>query len=143
MTPGSRPVAAALAAAMTFALGACATGSAGGSRTIDVTMDDDMRYAPDSFEFEVGDVVTFELRNEGELVHEMFIGDRAAHEAHEAEMREDPHSDAHGDPAAISVEPGATASLTYTFESAGELLAGCHEPGHYEAGMVASITVRP
>lgn len=127
---------------MTFALGACATGSAGGPRTIEVTMDDAMRYAPDSFEFAVGDVVTFELRNQGELVHEMFIGDRAAHTAHEAEMREDAHSDGHADPAAISVEPGATASLTYTFESAGELLAGCHEPGHYDAGMVAPISVR-
>lgn len=35
----------------------------------------------------------------------------------------------------------ATETLEYTFERAGEILAGCHEPGHYEAGMVTSMTV--
>lgn len=39
------------------------------------------------------------------------------------------------------VQPGATDAFRYTFEQAGEILAGCHEPGHYEAGMVAGMTV--
>jgi uncharacterized cupredoxin-like copper-binding protein len=42
---------------------------------------------------------------------------------------------------AITLQPGETKTLEYTFEEAGELLAGCHEPGHYDAGMVATITV--
>lgn len=29
------------------------------------------------------------------------------------------------------------------FDAAGELLVGCHEPGHYEVGMVVPITVHP
>lgn len=41
----------------------------------------------------------------------------------------------------ISVDPGRTQSFEYTFGAPGELLAGCHEPGHYDAGMVAKITV--
>jgi hypothetical protein len=32
-------------------------------------------------------------------------------------------------------------SFEYTFAGAGQLLAGCHEPGHYDGGMVADITV--
>lgn len=40
------------------------------------------------------------------------------------------------------VEPGQTETFDYTFASqAGEILAGCHEPGHYDAGMVAKITI--
>lgn len=29
----------------------------------------------------------------------------------------------------------------YTFEETGQLLAGCHEPGHYDGGMVATIVI--
>lgn len=46
-----------------------------------------------------------------------------------------------GDGQAIEVAPGATGDLTYTFDEPGTLLLGCHEPGHYEAGMVATIVV--
>jgi uncharacterized cupredoxin-like copper-binding protein len=31
--------------------------------------------------------------------------------------------------------------LTFTFEEPGEALAGCHESGHYAAGMKVAITV--
>jgi len=31
--------------------------------------------------------------------------------------------------------------FAYTFNMAGELLAGCHAPGFYEGGMMATITV--
>ena len=47
----------------------------------------------------------------------------------------------HDEPDGVAVEPGATEMLEYTFEEAGEILAGCHEAGHYEAGMVTSMTV--
>ena len=47
----------------------------------------------------------------------------------------------HDEPDGVAVEPGATETFEYTFEQAGEILAGCREPGHYEAGMVTSMTV--
>jgi uncharacterized cupredoxin-like copper-binding protein len=34
------------------------------------------------------------------------------------------------------------ALLKRTFSERGTTLIGCHEPGHYEDGMVASIVVR-
>ena len=127
-------------------LAACA-GSADGAddaRTVEVRMFDDMRYDPAAFEVSAGETIRFEVSNDGAVPHELFIGDTAAHEDHAAEMREAEHADdAHDNPAAVTVEPGETGSLTYTFTEAGELLAGCHEPGHYEAGMVAPITVHP
>ncbi len=41
----------------------------------------------------------------------------------------------------ITVPPGKTRELTYTFEAHGETLAGCHEAGHYLGGMKAAVTV--
>ena len=127
-------------------LAACAGGTdkSDDARTVEVRMFDDMRYDPAEFEFTAGEIVRFEVINDGAVPHELFIGTTAEHEAHAAEMREAEHADdAHDDPAAVTVAPGETGSLTYTFAEAGELLAACHEPGHYEAGMVAPITVHP
>ncbi|HSK97563.1 MAG TPA: plastocyanin/azurin family copper-binding protein [Euzebyales bacterium] len=42
----------------------------------------------------------------------------------------------------MSVPSGETVELTWTFDGETEgLLYGCHEPGHYEAGMVGDIVV--
>lgn len=41
----------------------------------------------------------------------------------------------------VSVESGENASLTWRFTESGEVLYGCHEPGHYEGGMVGTIGV--
>jgi len=41
----------------------------------------------------------------------------------------------------VSVEPGATGEITFTFAKVGKLLMGCHETGHYAAGMVGTINI--
>ena len=46
----------------------------------------------------------------------------------------------HG-PAVLDIAPGETATITYIFGESGTMLIGCHEPGHYEDGMVATIDV--
>lgn len=48
----------------------------------------------------------------------------------------------HGtDEQAITVEPGASGSLTYTFDTPGTYEIGCHQPGHYAAGMTITVIV--
>lgn len=42
---------------------------------------------------------------------------------------------------AITLGPGKTGELTYSFERAGTVEVGCHQPGHYAAGMRVSETV--
>jgi uncharacterized cupredoxin-like copper-binding protein len=42
----------------------------------------------------------------------------------------------------ISVEPGRSGTLVYGFTQPGRLEIGCHQPGHYAAGMIAEIRVR-
>jgi uncharacterized cupredoxin-like copper-binding protein len=39
--------------------------------------------------------------------------------------------------------PGGTGDLTYTFRAGEDVLIGCHEPGHYAAGMRLAIAVVP
>lgn len=57
------------------------------------------------------------------------------------EEMDDGNGDRHESEAGVNVDPGETSEFTYTFESPGELLVGCHEPGHYAGGMVAEVVV--
>jgi len=41
-----------------------------------------------------------------------------------------------------TVQPGQIATLTQTFTTAGSTIIGCHEPGHYKAGMRLTVRVK-
>jgi uncharacterized cupredoxin-like copper-binding protein len=41
----------------------------------------------------------------------------------------------------MTVPAGETATTTYTFADPGELIIGCHLPGHYAYGMRAVVRV--
>ena len=43
--------------------------------------------------------------------------------------------------APLIVLPGETGEMTYTATVAGSLLIGCHQPGHWDAGMKATIDI--
>jgi uncharacterized cupredoxin-like copper-binding protein len=134
-----------IAAGIATALVACTPSGGGsptaeGARTVQVRMTDDLRYEPAEFTFEAGETVSFEVTNAGTIVHEFLIGDEAAQEDFEMEMSEGDGM-AHDSDAGVSVEPGESETFEYTFNDAGQLLAGCHEPGHYDGGMRATIIV--
>jgi uncharacterized cupredoxin-like copper-binding protein len=116
-------------------------GASGGARMIDVEMLD-VAFSPMSVEVAAGEKVTFVFRNRGKVDHDAFIGDEEAQVDHEREMR-DMSDMEHGGGDALTVEPGKTRSLTHTFDEPGTTLIGCHEPGHYAAGMKIDVTVSP
>ena len=134
-----------LVSALAMLVVGCSGGSSSGSgaeaRTATATLNDDMSVVLSESEFTAGETVVFEVTNAGAVRHELFLGDAEAQQEHAEEMAE-MDGMSHDEPGGVSVEPGATETLEYTFEQAGEILAGCHEPGHYEAGMVTAITVR-
>ncbi len=103
-------------------------------------MTDELRFEPAEFRFQAGETVRFEVTNAGAIVHEFLIGDEAAQEQFEMEMSEGDGM-AHDGDAGVSIEPGESETFEYTFSEAGELLAGCHEPGHYDGGMQATIAI--
>ena len=81
------------------------------------------------------------FRNDGRITHEATIGDAGEQHDHEQAMAAGSATGhAHG-LAAVEVEPGRTATVVYRFDQPGPVLIGCHEPGHYDAGMLATVTV--
>lgn len=141
-----RPAAAAFALLIAACGGTDDPSSSGtdADRTIEVDMVD-IAFEPDTLEVEAGQTIRFVFTNTGEVAHDAFIGDADAQEDHEDEMREDDdgHDGGHGDEPedAVTVEPGETGELTYTFDQAGTLEIGCHQEGHYAAGMKTRIEV--
>ena len=110
------------------------------ARTIAVSMTDELRFDPDEILVTPGETVRFEITNDGQAVHEFLIGDESAQDEFAEEMAANGMD--HDSDAGVSVEPGQTEPFEYTFAEAGTgLLAGCHEPGHYDAGMIATFTV--
>jgi len=142
------------AAALLISLAACGGGddatdgaSSGDSevRTVEIDMLD-IAFEPATIEVDQGETVQFVFTNRGEVAHDAFIGGAAAQADHEAEMRDSDdngHSGDHDDDTAggVTVEPGETGELTYTFDEDGSLEIGCHQPGHYDAGMKIDVEV--
>jgi uncharacterized cupredoxin-like copper-binding protein len=116
-------------------------------RVIEIHTDNELAFDPAEVTVAAGEVVTFSIANDGDLPHDFVIGDDAAQEAHAAEMAEmddemTEEGEEHGDANAVSVPAGETIELTWAFDGeTGGLLYGCHEPGHYDAGMVGEIIV--
>ncbi len=120
--------------------------------TVDVLMDE-FAFSPSSFTVKAGSTVTFSFTNEGAAVHEGLIADEEGVQEHMAEMTgmaemSEPEKEASEEPVApvapvagVDVQPGETGTLEYAFDEPGELILGCLYPGHYEAGMKATITV--
>lgn len=128
-----------------FGFGAPAD-AADADRTIDVETAEDggFHYEPSSIDVSAGEVVTFRIHNVGEARHEFVLGDHTQQQAHEAEMRamaSEGDMMMHDEPNAVTVEPGGTKELTWQFTAPGQLEYGCHEPGHYAAGMRGDLTV--
>lgn len=99
-----------------------------------------MAFSPEEMSPEQGDVVLFVVENTGKVAHEMTVGDEAEQERHAEEMS-DPNMTAHDHPFSVWVEPGETKEIAWEFGESGTFYYGCHAPGHYEAGMVGTITV--
>ncbi len=111
-------------------------------RSVEIVANDDFRFTPPALTVVAGETVTFRIVNAGQVAHDFTLGDQAAQDEHEAQMAEDGMimSDA---PNAVTVQAGETEELTWRFTEAGTVLIGCHQPGHYAAGMTGEITVGP
>jgi uncharacterized cupredoxin-like copper-binding protein len=109
-------------------------------RTIEVRMTDAMRFAPAAIAVGKGETVSFIVRNDGNLVHEMVLGAGKDLHEHAAMMRELPQV-GHAEPNAVRVEPGTKARMVWTFDKAGRFTFACLVPGHFEAGMKGRVEV--
>jgi uncharacterized cupredoxin-like copper-binding protein len=103
----------------------------------------DIAFQPDAIDVTRGETVMFVFTNDGDVDHDAFIGNRDAQVEHEDDMRNagEGHGGGHGGANAVTVEPGESAELTYEFDAPGAVEIGCHQPGHYGAGMVIAVDV--
>lgn len=111
------------------------------SRTIEVVMNDQMRFLPDKVNVKPGETIRFVVKNVGELKHEMMLGTKKELMDHAKVMQEHPGME-HDDDNAVTLEPGKSGELVWQFTRAGTFMFGCLMPGHVEAGMVGSVVVR-
>ena len=111
------------------------------SRTIEVTMDDTMRFAPEQLSFKAGETVRFVVRNNGKIRHEMVIGSVDELQEHAEMMRTNPTMQ-HAEPNMVSLATGEKANLVWQFDKPGTYDFACLVPGHLEAGMTGKIEVR-
>jgi uncharacterized cupredoxin-like copper-binding protein len=110
------------------------------NRTIEVSMNDTMRFDPAEMKFKAGETVRFVVRNEGKIRHEMVIGTVEELKEHAEMMRKMPGMQ-HAEPNMISLAPGESGDLVWRFDDAGAFDFACLVPGHLEAGMMGSIQV--
>ena len=100
-------------------------------QTVEVTMDD-FKFEPASITVRPGSTVRFRFRNEGVAVHDAAIGDEAFQKA---------VADGKAERDGPVVQPNKTRDYVKTFSQPGQVLIGCHQPGHYQQGMVARVIV--
>jgi uncharacterized cupredoxin-like copper-binding protein len=133
--------AAAAAVALTLLVGAAAASRGAAARANAGTVHITIHYsafAPGSLDVDPGETVRFVIRNTDPIDHEFILGDEHVQLVHE-EGKEAHHARRPGE---VSVPAGETVVTTYTFpETPGELIFGCHLPGHYDFGMRGTVTV--
>ena len=110
------------------------------TRTIEVAMNDTMRFTPSEIAVQEGETVTFVVANEGKLMHEFVLGTEQSIDEHAEMMKKFPNME-HAEPFMAHVPPGKTGEITWTFNRDGTVKFACLIAGHFEAGMVGAIDV--
>lgn len=100
-----------------------------------------MIFTPADLSVAKDEQIAFLLENVGQLEHEFVLNTAEGNEEHKREMEE--HAEmAHHEPNAEQLEPGEKKTLVWRFTNPGTFEYACLIPGHYEAGMHGTVTVK-
>jgi uncharacterized cupredoxin-like copper-binding protein len=100
-------------------------------------------FVPNHIQVQEGETVRFLITNPTDRAHELFIGTPVEQDADEAlhkgasPMEQPTTRYGYG----IYIPAFGTGELDYHFTAANGIMIGCHLPGHWAAGMQATITV--
>jgi uncharacterized cupredoxin-like copper-binding protein len=109
-------------------------------RTIEVDMNDQMRFTPALIKVTQGEVIRFVHTNSGKLMHEFVLGTPETLAEHADLMKKFPGME-HSEPYMAHVPPGKKGEIIWKFTKSGEFGFGCLIPGHFDAGMKGRIIV--
>lgn len=112
------------------------------ARTITIRMDDRMRFTPDRIEVREGETIRVIAHNDGATLHELVLGTRKALAEHADLMKKFPDME-HDEPWMAHVPPGGKSEIVWTFNRPGPFEFACLIAGHFDAGMVGTIKVKP
>lgn len=99
-----------------------------------------MVYAPNQIRVSQGETIRLTITNDGEVPHEFVMDEPAKNQEHKELMARFPEME-HDDPNSVSLEPGQTDEILWTFTNAGKFEFACLIPGHYESGMHGPLIV--
>lgn len=111
------------------------------NRTITITMSDTMRYSPACIMVRQGETIKFIVKNSGAMKHELVLGTEKELKAHYELMKKNPEME-HEEDNMVTVLPGASGEIIWHFTKAGKIDFACLLPGHYDAGMKGSVSVK-
>lgn len=127
-------------------------------RTVRIEMSDQMRFTPALVEAKRGEILRFVVLNQGAVMHEMVLGTMDDLKRH-AEVMKKMHANSHqghhggghhgggehghGGPGMVHLAPGKSSQFGWEFTKAGEFYYGCLIPGHFDAGMIGKVVVKP
>ncbi len=112
------------------------------TRTVSVTMNDSMRFAPGTLDVKAGETIRFFVKNLGQVDHEFLIGTDQELQAHAIAMRNMPGMHHGGNDGSITLKPEQSGAVIWTFSKPGTYNFGCTVPGHLEAGMRGQLKVQ-
>jgi uncharacterized cupredoxin-like copper-binding protein len=105
-------------------------------RTVEVQTTEALRFDPASVDVAAGETITFVVTNDTGTPHEFVLGDESYQESHGDSSDGMDHE---GN--AVTLDPGDSGELTWTFSEAGEVIYACHVAGHYDSGMKGTVSV--
>lgn len=108
-----------------------------GTETVKVSLDD-FTVTSDTAELKADVPYLFQVTNKGKATHELVIEPADA-----VDQPFEIHVDGKEKESEVEdIAPGQTKTLLWTFSDAGDYMMACHVPGHFEAGMKATFTVK-
>jgi uncharacterized cupredoxin-like copper-binding protein len=113
-------------------------------RVVEVTMHEGngaMSYEPSTLDVKRGEQIKFVITNAGLLAHEFILADTKDNLKHALLMQKYPDME-HDDPNGKTVQPGGKAEILWRFSKVGTFEFSCLIPGHREAGMLGTVTVK-
>ena len=131
-------------------------------RVIKVKMYDNY-YEPSEFNIKKNQTIKFIVYNYGDLVHEFNIATKEMHIKHQPEMMKmveheilladridkekmkemakKDHSMAHSHSNSVLLEPNEIGEIIWKFSTKANLEVACNVPGHYQDGMIATVSL--
>ena len=103
--------------------------------------DGKMLFLPNSIAVKKGEQIRFKLKNDGVVDHEIVLATLEGNLKHAKEMEKFPNME-HDDPNAKRLAPGQSAEILWKFTKPGAFDFSCLIPGHRQAGMSGTVTVK-